>query len=108
MLDIGSFRARTCGQVGRRSFLRLTGSIPLALGLPGAAAMGAKRRREPRARSVIFVFLWGAPSHLDTCDPKPDAPPEYRGPFSAIPTRTPGLFFTELVPQIAARSHRFS
>jgi hypothetical protein len=57
---------------------------------------------------VIFVFLWGAPSHLDTCDPKPDAPLEYRGPFAAIPTRTPGLFFTELLPQIAVRSDRFS
>ncbi len=57
---------------------------------------------------MIFVFLWGAPSHLDTCDPKPDAPLEYRGPFGVIPTRTPGVHFTELVPQIASRSHRFS
>jgi hypothetical protein len=107
MFDIGSFRARTCGTTGRRSFLRLAGSVPLALGLSPLAAMSVEPRR-PRAKSVIFVFLWGAPSHLDTCDPKPDAPSEYRGPFSSIATRTPGLFFTELLPRIAQRSDRFS
>jgi hypothetical protein len=107
MLDIGSFPTRTCGTVGRRAFLRLAGSIPLALGMQCAAAQAAQRRA-PRARSVIFVFLWGAPSHLDTCDPKPEAPLEYRGPFHTIATRTPGLWFTELLPRIANRSHRFS
>src|SRR5688572_6348908 len=61
-----------------------------------------------RAKSVIFVFLWGAPSHLDTCDPKPDAPVEYRGPYGVIPTRTPGVHFTELLPLTARQSHRFT
>jgi ABC-type amino acid transport substrate-binding protein len=36
------------------------------------------------------------------------APMEYRGPFGVIPTRTPGVHFTELIPKIASRSHRFS
>jgi hypothetical protein len=107
MIDIGSFPTRTCGTIGRRAFLRLAGSVPLALGLRGAAAQ-AVERRSPRARSVIFVFLWGAPSHLDTCDPKPEAPSEFRGPFQAIATRTPGLWFTELLPRIGSRSDRFS
>lgn len=105
MFDVGSFRTRTCGTVSRRSFLRLAGSVPLALGLPSVSTAAA---RPPRAKSVIFVFLWGGPSHLDTCDPKPDAPTEYRGPFSPIATRSPGLFFTELVPRIADRSDRYS
>ncbi|MBC7822012.1 MAG: DUF1501 domain-containing protein, partial [Planctomycetaceae bacterium] len=65
-------------------------------------------RYGPKAKSVIFVFLWGAPSHLDTCDPKPDAPMEFRGPFHSIATRTPGLNFTELLPRMASRSDRFS
>jgi hypothetical protein len=107
MFDIGSFPTRTCGTIGRRSFLRLAASIPLGLGLSGGFLRAAERR-EPRAKSVIFVFLWGGPSHLDTCDPKPDAPADYRGPFQAIATRTPGVRFTELVPRIADRSHRFS
>ena len=105
MLDIGSFRARTCDGVSRRSFLKLGASVPLGLGLPGSFARGSQGSR---AKSVIFVFLWGAPSHLDTCDPKPNAPVEYRGPFGVIPTRTPGVHFTEMLPRIAARSHRYS
>jgi hypothetical protein len=105
MLDVGAFRARTCGGVSRRSFLRVAGSVPLALAMPGGATRASG---SAQAKSVIFVFLWGAPSHLDTCDPKPDAPLEYRGPFGVIPTRTPGVFFTELVPRLASRSDRFS
>src|SRR4051812_21951946 len=103
MLDIGSFRARTCRTLSRRSFLRLAASVPLALGAPGPGAR-LQGAQPVRARSVLFVFLWGAPSHLDTIDPKPDAPVEYRGPFAAIPTRTPGLRFTELLPLVAQRS----
>src|SRR5215470_7307371 len=105
LLDVGAFRARTCGGISRRSFLKLAGSVPLAMGLPAGVARASQPQK---ARSVIFVFLWGAPSHLDTCDPKPDAPLEYRGPFGVVPTRTPGVSFTELLPRIASRSNRFS
>lgn len=104
MLDVGSFRTSTCGGIGRRSFLQLAGSVPL-LGAAGNPLLSAEAAR---AKSVLFIFLWGAPSHLDTCDPKPDAPLEYRGPFGVIPTRTPGVNFTELIPGIAARSDRYS
>jgi hypothetical protein len=81
--------------------------VPLALGLPGAA--GLSRAAAPRrAKSVVFVFLWGAPSHLDTFDPKPNAPAEIRGPFTPIPTRIPGVHVTELIPQVAQRSDRYT
>ena len=50
----------------------------------------------------------GRPSHLDTFDPKPDAPAEYRGPFGIIPTRTPGLHFTELLPLVAPAQPLFT
>ncbi|MBX9625576.1 MAG: DUF1501 domain-containing protein [Gemmataceae bacterium] len=106
MLDVGSFRTKTCGGVGRRAFLRLATSVPMALG--ASAAVASANPPTARARSVLFVFLWGAPSHLDTLDPKPDAPAEYRGPFGTIPTRTPGLRFTELLPQLAQQSHLFT
>jgi uncharacterized protein (DUF1501 family) len=107
MIDVGSFPAATCRGVGRRQFLKLAASVPVGLGLSArpAAVEGAS---PVRARSVLFIFLWGAPSHLDTCDPKPDAPVEYRGPFGVIPTRTPGVHFTELLPGMASRSNRFS
>jgi hypothetical protein len=45
---------------------------------------------------------------VDTFDPKPAAPAEYRGAFSTIPTRTPGVRFSELLPRLAARSDRFA
>jgi hypothetical protein len=57
---------------------------------------------------VLLVWLWGAPSHLDTFDPKPNAPVDFRGPFSTIATRTPGVRCTELLPRLAARSHRYT
>lgn len=107
MLDIGEFRTRTCSGVTRRSFLRIGAFLPVALGLPGVQR-AARAAETAKAKSVIFVFLWGAPSHLDTFDPKPNAPADYRGPFGVIATRTPGVYFTELLPQMAMRSDRFT
>jgi hypothetical protein len=57
---------------------------------------------------VIFLWLWGGPSHLETFDPKPDAPLEYRGPFESIATRVPGIRICELLPQLALRSDRYA
>src|SRR5207237_3986872 len=62
----------------------------------------------PPKKSVILVFLTGAPSHLDTFDPKPDTPAEIRGDFTTIPTKTPGLLATEHLPRLAARSDKFA
>ena len=104
VIDFGSFRTQTCDGLSRRSFLRLAPSIPLALGL-GSPLLGAQ---PIRAKSVVFVFMWGGPSHLDTFDPKPDAPMEYRGPLATIGTRTPGVAFSELVPMLAQRSNLFT
>ncbi len=56
----------------------------------------------------MLVWLGGGPSHLDLFDPKPKAPIEYRGPFATIATRSPGVRYTELLPKLAARSHKFS
>jgi hypothetical protein len=52
--------------------------------------------------------MWGGPSHLDTFDPKPDAPAEVRGPFASIQTRTPGLRFSELFPRLANCTDKLS
>jgi uncharacterized protein (DUF1501 family) len=104
MLDLGRFPARLCQGISRRAFLRAGVAAPFAGGLTNHAAAV----ESPRARSVLLVWLWGAPSHLDTCDPKPNAPVEYRGPFATLATRTPGVRFSELLPRLAARSDRFS
>ena len=58
--------------------------------------------------AVILVWLRGGASHLETWDPKPDAPVEYRGPYKTIATRTPGMQFCELLPRQAALADRFA
>jgi len=55
----------------------------------------------PRAKSVIFLFQWGGPSHLETFDRKPDAPRAVRGEFDDILTSVPGLTVCEHLPQMA-------
>ncbi len=105
MFDIGSFRTRDCQGMSRRAFLRAGAALPFAFGLSGG---DIARATEGRAKSVLLVWLGGGPSHLDLCDPKPDAPAQYRGPFSSIQTRTAGMRFTELLPEMASLSDRFS
>ncbi len=107
MFDVGGFSATDCQGVSRRGFLRVGASLPIALGLNSSFA----RRLDAsagRAKSVLVVWLWGGPSHLDTFDPKPDAPLEVRGPFGTIPTRVPGARFSELLPKLAQRNHLYS
>jgi len=55
-----------------------------------------------KAKSAIFVFLGGGPTHLDTFDPKPDAPAEIRGEFKTISTQVPGVLISEHLPKMAA------
>lgn len=107
MFDIGSFQAQTCGGISRRSFLKIGASVPAGLGMANLAQV-AQASTAGRAKSVVLLWLWGGPSHIDTFDPKPDAPMEYRGPFCTIPTKTPGVHFTEMLPQLALRSDQFT
>ena len=91
-----------CDGFNRREFLRVG-----ALGLGGLTmadllrhqALGGGMRRP---KSVIYIVLSGGVSHLDTWDPKPEAPIEYRGEFASISTRLPGVGICELMPRQAA------
>jgi len=90
------------GTMPRRAFLRA--------GLTGFSALGASdlfRLRAAggaggRATSMIVVWLWGGPSHMETFDMKPDAPEAYRGLFRPIATSVPGLEVCEKLPRLAA------
>ena len=93
----------------RREFLRagLTGFTGLTLSqLYRLRAQAAEARSENTA--VVLVWLRGGASHLDTFDPKPDAPSEFRGPFAAIDTKTPGMQISELFPRLATLSDRYA
>ena len=61
-----------------------------------------------RAKSVIFLFLFGGPSQLETFDLKPDAPAEIRGPFKPTPSRTPGLVISDQLSRCANVSDKFA
>jgi hypothetical protein len=94
-------------RVGSRRWFLQTGLAGLAglsladtLRLRAAAQGTSGRHRDPRA--VILFWLSGGPSHIDTWDPKPDAPPEVRGPYKTIATRVPGIRVCEHLPLQAA------
>jgi hypothetical protein len=109
MLRIGQTAAQAGRSLSRRSFLKVGAIGPLGLTLADYLALrAAGQATGGRARSVILLWLWGAPSHLDTFDMKPDAPIEYRGPFTSIPTRVPGLRICELLPGLARCADKFS
>lgn len=112
MLQIGDFEAHGCAGITRRAFVQMGAVLPLLDGLTTRQALAdsepSASARPAHAKSTVYIFLWGGPSHLDTFDPKPDAPYAYRGPYTTIETRTPGVRFSELVPQLAARSDRFT
>jgi hypothetical protein len=101
--------------INRRELLQVGYSGLLGIGLAsllGRPTPAASRKFEgaggSKQRSVILVFLTGAPSHLDTFDPKPDAPPEIRGEFKPIATSVAGLHISEHLPRLAERADRYA
>lgn len=58
-------------------------------------AQGAATKKET---AVILLWLDGGPSQLESYDPKPDAPSDYRGPYGAIATNVPGIFISDILP----------
>jgi len=97
------------GPVRRREFLR-AGALALGgMGLSDVlAARSAAGAVSAPDTSVILFWMWGGPSQLETWDMKPDAPSEYRGPFSPIATNVPGIDICELFPQTARLADKFS
>ena len=89
MLQIGSLGAMG---LGLTDWLRLRAA---------GALQGA------RAKSVIWLWLWGGPSHLDTFDLKPRAPVQYRGPFHPMATNVPGIEICELLPRLATVTDKY-
>jgi uncharacterized protein (DUF1501 family) len=92
----------------RRQLLRSSlamGAFVLPAALGGTAQAAPPRRR---ARGVILVMLEGGMSHLDTWDPKPNAPAEIRGQFGTIATTLPDLRIGEHMPRLAQQAHRFN
>ncbi|GAB5440738.1 MAG: DUF1501 domain-containing protein [Fuerstiella sp.] len=100
---------RTCDGVGRRDFLRAGAAGGAGLTLASYLQMAQANVLNPtaKAKSAIFINLNGGPSHMDTFDPKPDAPDEYRGEFNPIQTNVPGIYISEHLPKLAGVMDKF-
>jgi hypothetical protein len=82
--------------LNRRDCLKAGVLAPLGISLPTwLHAQASARTPRTTAKACILIWLDGGPSHLETFDPKPDAPIEVRGPFATIPTNVPGVFLSE-------------
>lgn len=110
MLNILGNSQRTCGGWSRRSVLQAGGMGLFGLSLPKllAAEEAQQAVRPGKAKSVIFLFLFGGPSQLETFDMKPEAPDKIRGPFKPIACRTPDLKICEHLPRLAGMSDKFA
>jgi len=96
--------------ITRRQALKrgLLGAAGLALVDP-AKLQAQPAPLKPRAKSVIQIWMWGGPSHLDTFDPKPEAGNDYCGPFKKpIQTNVKGVKICELLPLLAKQADKYS
>jgi hypothetical protein len=90
----------------KAGFLGVTG-----LAMPDLFRMQAQAKEKGSSandKSVILIWLDGGPSQLETFDPKPEAPKEFRGPFGICKTKTPGVNVSALMPQVAKRIEKVS
>lgn len=108
MLSILGRPRAACDGISRRELLSAAGTGLFGLSLPRVlAAESMAPGQGGRAKSVIFMLLFGGPSQLETFDMKPDAPSQIRGPFQPIASRTPGLRICEHLPRLAQVSDKF-
>ena len=89
--------------LSRRDLLRAAGVGVAASVLPGAA-----RADSAKAKSVVVLCMMGGVTHIDSFDPKPDAPEEIRGTLGTLQTTLPGVRFTEVMPCLARQTDRLA
>ena len=110
---------RNCEGVTRRHCLQLGLGAMLGGGVGASSGIGDLLRwralsaaeASPGAKpktACILLWLDGGPTHYETFDPKPDAPREIRGDYEAIPTRVPGVYFSQHLRRLADINERFA
>ena len=110
MLSILGRPQSDCSGSTRREWIQAGGAGLFGVSLPTVLAAEESQGEGfsgGRAKSVLFVYLFGGPSQLETVDMKPDAPSNVRGPFSPIDSRTPGMRICEHLPMLAQNSDKF-
>ena len=95
------------GALGLTGLLLARGMTLKAQGPEAATPVPATRRG--RAKSVIQIWLWGGPSHLDTFDPKPGAGNDYCGPLTKpLATNVAGIEISQLLPKLAKMADQYA
>src|SRR5438876_762752 len=86
----------------RRHLLKVGGLGLLGLSVPKMLqAEALKKGPSARAKSVIFLYQFGGPSHIDMFDMKPDAPEAIRGLHKPISSKAGGITVNEHLPRLA-------
>jgi hypothetical protein len=98
--------SQSCRGPSRRDLLRAGVLSAWGLGLSDLLRAQARASDSPKATSTapkacILIWLAGGPSHIDTFDPKPDAPKDVKGEFKPIDTSVPDLRISEVYPELA-------
>jgi hypothetical protein len=104
MLEIEGPGLKLCDGMSRRTLLQ-AGAVS-ALGLTLPAFLQRKAEASPRDINCIMLWLWGAPSHIDTWDMKPDQGEEIRGLWKPIRSSVPGMEVVEHLPRFAKQMRR--
>src|SRR5947209_6518159 len=110
---VEAMRPKTfCDGLERRDFLRLGAAGVFGMGLTLPALLEGQARAAAKGKtakdvSLIFLFLHGGLSTMDSWDLKPDAPSEFRGDFSPISTNVPGIQIGEHLPRAARQMDKF-
>lgn len=107
MLQLCTSGPRLCDALTRRQMLQVGGLGLLGLTMPEMLRAQSASGRS-RAKSCIVLFLMGGPPQHSTWDPKPEAPPEIRGPFGPIASAVPGSQISELMPRLAERMDKIA
>jgi len=103
----GSSNGQRCGGPSRREILRVGALGFLGLGMDEWFRLRSQAGTgSPKVKNCILIWLSGGPSHLDTFDPKPNAPVDVRGEFKPIATSVPGLQISEVFPNLAKVMNR--
>ena len=99
MLEIqqGKF-GNNCAGHSRRTAIKAGFLGVLGLSTADLLRLRAEGAAKRNGKSVILIWLDGGPSHMETYDPKPAAPKEYRGPWLDMATNVPGIRFSEMLP----------
>lgn len=104
-------KAENCNGITRRQALKYAFAGAAGVSMLGPSGLYAKDAplKTAKAKSVIQIWMWGGPSHLDTFDPKPGAGYDYCGPYKTpVATNVDGIQICEMLPLLAKQADKYS